>query len=175
MNTWNIDASHSSIAFSVRHLMISNVKGEFQKFSGTVTWDSANPAASAVEVEIDMSSINTHEDKRDAHLKSADFFDVENFPKMTFRATSVKAKDDGGELTGDLTIRGVTRPVTLQVDGPTAEQKDPWGNTRIGASATTKIKRSDFNITWNAGLEAGGVLVGDEVKIQIEVSLIRQA
>lgn len=174
MSTWTIDASHSSITFSVRHLMISNVKGEFQKVSGTVTWDKANPGASSVEVEIDMNSINTREDKRDAHLKSADFFDTEKFPTMTFRATSVKAKGDGAELTGDLTLRGVTRSVTLEVDGPTPEQKDPWGNTRVGASASAKIKRSDFGVTWNAALETGGVVVGDEVKIHVDVSLVKQ-
>lgn len=175
MSTWNIDGSHSSVTFSVRHLMISNVKGEFQKVSGAVKWDAASPAASSVEVEIDMNSINTREDKRDAHLKSADFFDTEKFPKMTFRSTAVKASGDGAELTGDLTIRGVTRSVTLKVEGPTSEQKDPWGNTRVGASASTKIKRSDFGVTWNAALETGGVVVGDEVSIHVDVSLVKQA
>ncbi|MCU0657203.1 MAG: YceI family protein [Polyangiaceae bacterium] len=173
MSTWNIDGSHSSVTFSVRHLMISNVKGEFQKVSGVVNWDAASPEASSVEVTIEVASINTREDKRDGHLKSAEFFDAEQFPHITFRSTAVKAKGEGAELTGDLTIRGVTRSVTLTVDGPTAPQKDPWGNTRVGASGSTKIKRSDFGMTWNAALEAGGVLVGDDISIHVDVSLVK--
>lgn len=172
--TWAIDTSHSSVTFSVRHMMISNVRGEFSRFSGTATFDAAAPDRSSVEVEIDLASIDTHEEKRDAHLRSADFFDVEKHPKMTFRSTSVKKAGDGLEVHGDLTIRGTTRPVVLAVEGPSSEHADPWGNARIGASATTKIKRSEFGITWNNALEAGGVLVGDEVKISLDVSLVKQ-
>ena len=174
MSTWNIDASHSSATFTVRHLMITNVRGEFQKLSGTATFDAANPAASKVEATIDVASINTREAQRDAHLKSADFFDVEKFPTITFASKSIAKKGDGElAIVGDLTIHGTTNEVTLSVDGPTAEHKDPWGNTRIGATATTKIKRSAFGITWNSAIEAGGVLVGDDVSITLDVSLVK--
>ncbi|MFO0663064.1 MAG: YceI family protein [Polyangiaceae bacterium] len=172
---WAIDASHSSVTFSVRHMMITNVRGEFQKLAGTVKYDAKRPEAAAVEVEIDVASIQTREEKRDAHLRSADFFDVEKFPTIKFSAAGITgATKDGFELTGDLTIHGVTRKVTLEVEGPTAPSKDPWGNTRIGATATTKIKRSDFGMTWNNVLEAGGVLVGDEIKVSLDVSLVKQ-
>jgi polyisoprenoid-binding protein YceI len=173
MSQWNIDASHTSVTFSVRHLMITNVRGEFKSVSGRATYAPGAPEAASLEVEIDVASIQTREEKRDAHLRSPDFFDAEKFPKMTFRSTGVKRTDDGLAVTGDLTIRDVTRPVLLQVDGPTDEQTDPWGQKRIGASATTKLKRSDFGMKWNAALEAGGVLVGDEVKIQLDVSLVK--
>lgn len=170
-----IDASHSHASFSVRHLMISNVRGEFQKFSGEVSYDPANPEATSAQVSLEVASINTREEKRDAHLRSADFFDADNHPTITFKSTGAKKSGDKLSLAGDLTIRGTTKPVTLEVDEITDEGKDPWGNTRIGGSAHTKIKRSDFGITWNAALEAGGVVVGDEVKIQLEIELIKQA
>lgn len=173
MSQWNIDASHTSVTFSVRHLMITNVRGEFKGVSGRATYAPSAPEAASLEVEIDVASIQTREEKRDAHLRSPDFFDAEKFPKMTFRSTGVKRTDDGLSVTGELTIRDVTRPVVLSVDGPTEEQTDPWGQKRIGASATTKLKRSDFGMKWNAALEAGGVLVGDEVKIQLDVSLVK--
>ena len=170
---WNIDGSHSTAEFSVRHLMITNVKGRFGTLSGTVDYDPEKPEASQIDVTIDATSIDTRDEKRDAHLRSPDFFDVEKFPSLTFKSTSVKKTDDGFAATGDLTIHGVTKPVTLEVEGPSDQNKDPWGNTRIGASATAKINRKDFGLNWNAALEAGGVLVGEHVKISIEVSLVQ--
>jgi polyisoprenoid-binding protein YceI len=170
---WNIDGSHSAAEFSVRHLMITNVKGRFGTLSGTVDYDPEKPEASQIDVTIDATSIDTRDEKRDAHLRSGDFFDTEKFPSITFKSTSVKQTDDGFAATGDLTIHGVTKPVTLEVETPSAQSKDPWGNTRIGASATTKINRKDFGLNWNAALEAGGVLVGEQIKIAIEVSLIQ--
>lgn len=172
--TWTLDASHSSAAFSVRHLMITNVKGEFQKLEGSVTYDPARPEAASIRASIDVASINTREAKRDEHLRSADFFDVANHPTMEFVSKSVRRADRGLEVVGDLTIRGTTREVLLHVDGPTPEQKDPWGNARVGASAATKIKRSDFGMTWNSALETGGVVVGDEITITLDVSLVKQ-
>ncbi len=172
--TWAIDTSHSSVTFSVRHMMISNVKGEFGAFSGTARFDAAAPEKASVEVDVELASIDTHDEKRDAHLRSADFFDAERHPKMTFRSTAVRPAGDGLAVDGDLTIKGVTKRVTLAVDGPSAVHADPWGNQRIGASATATIKRSEFGITWNTALEAGGVLVGDDVKISIDVSLVKQ-
>lgn len=170
---WNIDGSHSTAEFSVRHLMITNVKGRFGTLSGTVDYDPEKPEASQIDVTIDATSIDTRDEKRDAHLRSPDFFDVEKFPSLTFKSTSVVKTDDGFAATGDLTIHGVTKPVTLEVEGPSDQNKDPWGNTRIGASATAKINRKDFGLNWNAALEAGGVLVGEQVKISIEVSLVQ--
>ncbi len=173
-NQWVIDASHSNAGFTVKHLMITNVRGEFQKLEGTVSYDPAKPEATTIEASIDVASINTRDEKRDGHLKSADFLDAEKFPKITFKSKAVKAKGDELSVTGDLTIHGVTKEVVLEVEGPSAPTADPWGNSRVGATATTKIKRDDFGMVWNAALEAGGVLVGNEVKITIDVSLIKQ-
>jgi polyisoprenoid-binding protein YceI len=171
--TYEIDTVHSSVHFSVRHMMLSNVRGEFTKVSGTIKLDAQNPASSAVEVTIDVSSINTRDAQRDTHLKSADFLDVEKSPSLMFRSKQIVPHKGGGTLTGDLTIRGVTREVTLDVEGPTPEIKDPWGKQRIGASATAKLNRKDFGLTWNSALETGGVLVGDEVKITIDIEAVR--
>ena len=171
--TWNIDGTHTNATFSVRHLMISNVRGEFQKVSGIVTFDPAKPDATRVEATIEVASISTRDEKRDTHLKSADFFDAEAFPFIKFASTSIRRGDKGLELVGNLTIRDVSREVILTVDGPTPEQKNPWGSICIGASATTKIKRSEFGITWNTALETGGVLVGDEITIHLDVELVR--
>ena len=171
---WQIDPAHSSAQFSVRHLMISNVKGEFTKVSGTLVYDPSNPSNSKVDVTIDAGSINTRDAQRDTHLKSADFFDTEKFPTIEFRSTEVRSSGDGGRITGDLTIHGVTRQVVLDVEGPTPEAKDPWGSTRIAASATTRINRRDFGLVWNAALETGGVLVGEDVKITIDIEAIKQ-
>jgi len=172
--TWKIDPSHSHVEFAVRHLMISTVKGRFGGVAGTVRSDASDPSGADVEVTIDATSIDTREAQRDAHLKSADFFDVEKFPSLTFRGIRL-AGDPAGDfkLTGQLTIHGVTREVTLDV---TAEGrgKDPWGGDRAGYSATAKIKRSDFGLTWNQVLEAGGIAVGDEIKIAIDVELVKQ-
>lgn len=172
--TYQIDPAHSSAHFSVRHMMISNVRGEFTKMSGKVVWDAENPANSSIENSIDASSINTRDAQRDGHLKSADFLDVEKYPSIEFRSTKVESNDGEIRVTGDLTIHGVTKSVVLDVEDATPETKDPWGNVRIGASATTKIRRKDFGLTWNAALETGGVLVGEEVKISIEVEALRQ-
>lgn len=174
VSTWNIDPVHSVAEFKVKHMMISNVKGQFTALSGVLTLDEANVEGSRIEATIDATSINTREPQRDAHLKSADFFDVDKFPTLTFQSTRVKSTGDG-ELAagGDLTIHGVTRPVVFQVEGPTAPAKDPWGNTRIGLSATTKINRKDFGLTWNSALETGGILVGDEVTITLDVQFVK--
>ena len=174
--TYTIDPAHSGAHFTVRHMMITNVRGAFRNIKGTVVYDTENPANSTVEAEIDAASIDTREAQRDAHLRSADFLDVEKFPAITFRSTKVEQAGDGEwKVAGDLTIHGVTRPVVLNVEGPAPEGKDPWGNLRSGASATTKIKRSDFGLTWNAALETGGFLVGDELKIELELALLRSA
>jgi polyisoprenoid-binding protein YceI len=172
--TWTIDPSHTSVTFGVRHMMISTVRGEFQKVSGTVTWDPNDPSATVIDAKIDVGSIQTREPQRDAHLKSADFFDVETHPFITFVSRGVTRKRERLEVVGDLTIRGTTRVVALDVEGPTGIYADPWGNARIGASATTKIKRSEFGMTWNTVLEAGGVLVGDEISIHVDVELMRK-
>lgn len=171
--TYEIDPAHSSVHFSVRHMMLSNVRGEFAKISGTIQFDPENLAHSAVEAAIDASSINTRIDQRDNHLKSAAFLDVEKFPALTFRSKRVVPHTDGGKMTGDLTIRGVTREITFDVEGPTPEVKDPWGKQRIGASATAKLSRKDFGMTYNDVLETGGVVVGDEVKISIDIEATR--
>ena len=173
--TYAIDPSHSHASFSVRHMMITTVRGEFQKFSGTIGYDAEHPEKTTADVSIEVASINTREEKRDAHLRSADFFDAENHPTLTFKSTGARVGGDGLELVGALTIRGVTREVVLKVEEITPEGKDPWGNTRIGGSASTKIKRTDFGLNWNAALEAGGVLVSEEVKIQLDIELIKQA
>ena len=170
---WTLDASHSHVGFAVRHLMISNVRGEFTKLEGSASYDAARPEATTVNVKIDVASVNTREEKRDAHLRSADFFDAEKFPHLVFVSTSARKKGDGLEIVGDLTIHGVTRPVTLAVEDITPESKDPYGNVRVGATAKTKIRRSEFGMTWNAALEAGGVLVGDDIKITIEAQLAK--
>jgi polyisoprenoid-binding protein YceI len=174
--TYEIDPAHSSAQFSVRHMMITNVRGGFSSVKGTVVYDAASPADSTVEATIDVNTIATLDAQRDGHLKSADFLDVEKYPTITFKSTKVESTGlDEGTLTGDLTIHGVTKQVVLKVEGPTQEGKDPWGNTRIGASATTKIKRSDFGLTWNAALETGGIMVGDDLKIELEVEMIKAA
>jgi len=173
---WQIDPAHSAAHFSVRHLMISNVRGEFTKLSGSALIYPADPAKSTVEITIEAASINTREAKRDEHLRSADFFDAANHPALTFRSKRVEALGlENFKLTGDLTIRGVTKEVTFDVEGPTASVKDAWGNIRAGVAASAKINRKDFGLVWNALTEAGGVVVGDEVKITIEAELIQQA
>jgi polyisoprenoid-binding protein YceI len=171
--TYKIDPAHSNAHFSVRHMMVTNVRGAFSKVEGTVVIDTDNPAASSVNATIDASTVNTNEPQRDAHLKSADFLDVEKYPTLAFKSKKVERDGDDWKVTGDLTLHGVTKQVVLKVDGPTEETKDPYGNIRAGASAATKIKRSEFGLTWNAVLEAGGIAVSDDLKIEIEVSLIK--
>jgi polyisoprenoid-binding protein YceI len=171
---YKLDPAHSSAQFTVRHMMITNVRGGFSGLQGTAVYDPQDLAASSLDIVIDASTVNTQEPQRDAHLKSADFLDVALYPTITFKSTKIApAGDDELSITGDLTIHGVTKSVVLTVEGPTPENKDPWGNLRIGASATTKIKRSDFGLTYNAALETGGILVGDELKIALDVSLIK--
>lgn len=172
---YQIDSTHSSASFSIKHMMIAKVHGGFEKLSGSLTYDAQNPSASKIEVIIDASTINTREAQRDTHLKSADFFDVEKFPTLTFVSKKVEGSGDDLKVTGVLTIKGITKEVVLAVEGPSAEMKDPYGNLKIGASATTKIKRKEFGLTWNAALEAGGVLVGDDVNITLEVQFVKQA
>jgi polyisoprenoid-binding protein YceI len=172
--TYTIDPDHSSVQFKVKHLMVSNVKGVFPKFTGTVDIDDRDIAKSRVSVSIDTASIDTGVAKRDEHLRSPDFFDVAKYPAMTFVARQVQKAGAGLKVSGDLTIRGITREVVLDVEGPTAEVKDPWGNFRRGASATARINRKDFGLTWNKALETGGVVVGDEVTINLEVEMIRK-
>lgn len=174
MSTYIIDPSHSSAEFSVKHMMIAKVNGGFEKLSGTLTFDSKNPEASQIEVSIDAASINTREAQRDAHLKSPDFFDVEKYPTLNFSSKKVMANKNEWKIIGDLTIHGVTQSVTLNVEAPSDEIKDPWGNIKIAASGTTKIKRKDFGLTWNSALEAGGFLVGDDVSINLDVQFIKQ-
>jgi polyisoprenoid-binding protein YceI len=176
MSTYQIDPAHTHAQFKVRHLLVSNVKGDFDKVSGTVEFDDTNPAAGKVSVTIDVASISTREPQRDAHLKSADFFDVEKFPTITFVSTGVvKSGDDSYEVVGDLTIHGVTKTVDLDVEELTPEMKDPFGLLRRGASAKTTILRSDFGIHYNAILEAGGVAISDQVHITIDIEMTRQA
>lgn len=171
---YEIDPAHSSAQFSVKHMMITNVRGGFSSVKGTVAYDPEKPGETAIEAAIDAGSISTLDPQRDAHLKSADFLDVEKYPAILFKSTNIEpAGESEWKVAGDLTIHGVTRPVTLAVEGPSAEGKDPWGNIRTGASASTRIKRSDFGLTWNAALETGGFLVGDELRIELEIQLIK--
>ena len=172
--TWNIDPAHSVAEFKVKHMMISNVKGRFSKLSGALFFDESDLASSRVDVSIDATSIQTGDDQRDAHLKSADFFDVEKFPTLTFKSKGIRVVKDGElSVEGDLTIHGVTRKVNFAVEGPTPPSKDPWGNTRVAISATTKINRKDFGLTWNAALETGGILVAEDVTITLDVQFVK--
>jgi polyisoprenoid-binding protein YceI len=172
--TWNIDPVHSVAEFKVKHMMISNVKGQFTRIKGILNLDETNVTNSSVEASIEAASINTREEQRDAHLKSADFFDVEKFPALTFKSTRITRVADGElAVAGDLTIHGVTRNTVFNVEGPTAAAKDPWGNLRRGLSATAKINRKDFGLTWNSALEAGGFLVGDEITITLDLQFVK--
>jgi polyisoprenoid-binding protein YceI len=174
--TWNIDSTHSVVEFKVKHMMISNMKGQFTSVTGTLSLDEADLAQSSVEAAIEVTSIHTRDENRDAHLKSADFFDAEQFPTMQLKSTHIALKPDGEmAVTGDLTIKGVTRKVVFAVEGPTPATKDPWGNTRIGVVASTKINRKDFGLTWNAVLEAGGVMVSEDVSITMDLEFVKQA
>jgi polyisoprenoid-binding protein YceI len=172
--TWNIDPVHSVAEFKVKHMMISNVKGQFAHVSGVLVLDEKDSTKSRVEASIDGASINTRDVQRDTHLKSPDFLHVEKFPTLSFKSTRINRTADGElAVAGDLTIRGVTRNVTFSIEGPTPSTKDPWGNTRIGLSATTKINRKDFGLIWNTALETGGILVGDDVTITLDVQFVK--
>ena len=172
---WKVDAAHSSVEFAVRHMMISTVRGRFEKFDITVDLDANRPELAAISAVIDTASINTREEKRDAHLRSADFFDAENYPQITFKSTKVQPKGDEDFLiTGDLTIRGETHPVTFKAHSE-GQGKSPFGYTAWGFSASTTINRKDWGLNWNVALETGGWLVADEIKINLEVELAQQA
>lgn len=172
--TWNLDPAHAVAEFKVKHMMISNVKGQFAKVTGTLTLDESDLTKSRVEATIEAATIETRDAQRDAHLKSADFFDVEKFPTLSFKSTRTTRVGDGElAVEGDLTIHGVTRKAIFAVEGPTPATKDPWGNARVGISATTKINRKDFGLTWNSALETGGILVGEEVSITLEAEFIK--
>ena len=172
---WNFDLSHSSVNFSVRHLMISKVHGRFTQWDGSLEIDDADVTQSKLDVAIQAASIETRDEKRDAHLRSADFFDVATYPTLTFKSTKIEKRSDSElAVTGELTIHGVTKSVTLDVE-LNGESKDPWGGIRRGFSAKTSVNRKDFGLTWNAALETGGVVVGDKVEISIEVEAIKAA
>jgi polyisoprenoid-binding protein YceI len=174
VTTWKIDPVHSSAEFKVKHMMVSNIKGSIQGMTGDLTEHATDASLSSIDATLDASTVNTGLADRDAHLKAADFLDTEKYPKITFKSTKVEKK--GSEeyaVTGNLTIHGVTKPVTLTVEGPSAPQKDPYGNTRIGLSATTKINRRDYGLSYNGLLEAGGLVVGDEVHITLDVEFIK--
>jgi polyisoprenoid-binding protein YceI len=172
---YKIDSSHSKAAFTVKHLMVSNVRGEFSKVTGTIVYDEKNPTAIRIDATIDATTVNTSEPKRDEHLRSADFFDVAKYPTMTFKSKSARKTANGLAVTGDLTLHGVTRQIVLNVDNSGPEVKDPWGLLRRGATATVTINRADYGLTWNKAVETGGVVVSDEVKITIDVEGTRPA
>jgi polyisoprenoid-binding protein YceI len=174
-SNWQIDPAHSSAQFSVRHMAISTVRGAFSKVTGSVVFDDKDVSKSTVEVTIDANSVDTRVPDRDNDLRSEKFFDVAHYPSITFKSKKVEQVAPGKlKVTGDLTIRGTTKEVVLDVEGPTPPMKDPWGNTRNAATATTKINRQDFGVKWNATLDNGGVVVGDDVSIIIDVELVKK-
>jgi polyisoprenoid-binding protein YceI len=173
--SWQMDKAHSDIQFAIRHMMISTVRGHFEDFNGTFEVDEADPTQSKIEVVIQVASINTKESQRDNHLRSPDFFNVEKYPTITFKSTRIEKSDDShGQMYGDLTIKDITKAVVLDVEYA-GQTKSPYGVTSAGFTATTKINRKDWDLTWNVALETGGVLVGDEIKINIELELMNQA
>jgi polyisoprenoid-binding protein YceI len=172
--TWTIDASHTTVEFVAKHMMITTVKGRFAEVAGTIVADEAHIENSSVEVTMQAASLDTRSEQRDAHLRSPDFLDVEQYPEVTFRSTAVRGTKEAFQVTGDLTIRGVTRPITLDVEFG-GEGKDPWGGTRASFSAHGKFDRRDFGLTWNVALETGGILVSNEVKINIEAQVVLSA
>jgi polyisoprenoid-binding protein YceI len=172
---WEFDPAHTGVHFKVRHLMISSVRGEFEKISGKIVYDEADVTKSSADIAIDAASIDTRVAKRDEHLRSPDFLDVAKHPAITFRSKRVEKGGDGTlKMTGDLTLRGVTKEVVLTIEGPTPAIRDPMGNSRVGGQATTKINRKDFGLVWNKTVEAGGVVVGNEVEITIDVEIFRK-
>ena len=174
-STWEIDPNHSSAHFSVKHMMVTNVRGEFSKVSGTLQLDEKDPARSSVEATIDATSVDTRNERRDGHLKSPDFFDVARYPTLTFKSRKVVRAPGGFKVTGDLTLHGVTKEVVLDLEGDAQVAKDPWGNAKIGGTATTRINRKDFGLTWNKALETGGVLVGEDVAVSIDLEFLKKA
>ena len=174
VTTWKIDPAHSAAEFKVRHMMISNVKGKFSGLSGVLKLDETDYTHATVEASIPVSSVNTGDEKRDGHLQSADFFDAEKFPAMTFKSTNIDSTGGADyEVTGDLTIHGVTKSIVLKVEDVSQPSKDPWGNHRLGLSGSAKINRKDFGVSFNSALETGGVLVGEEVTITLDVEFIK--
>jgi polyisoprenoid-binding protein YceI len=174
-SNWQIDPAHSSAQFSVRHMAISTVRGAFSKVTGSVVFDDKDISKSTIDVAIDANSVDTRVPDRDNDLRSDKFFDVAHYPSITFKSKKVEQVAPGKlKVTGDLTIRGTTKEVVLDVEGPTVPMKDPWGNTRVAANATTKINRQDFGVKWNATLDNGGVVVGDDVSIVIDVELVKK-
>lgn len=172
--TWTIDPAHTRLGFVARHAMVTKVRGSFEDVAGTLVIDAANPSASTAEVSVGLASVSTGSPDRDAHLRGADFFDADNHPAMTFGSTAVKQDDDTFVMLGDLTIKGVTRPIELELE-PTGVATDPFGNVRAGFEGSAELSRKDFGLTWNVSLETGGVLVSDKIKIQLDVSAIKQA
>ncbi len=173
---WEIDSTHASAQFSVRHFMVSNVRGDFSGVKGTVLWNEKDAAHSGVNATVDVATVFTRDAQRDAHLKSADFFDVGKYPTMSFQSKSVTRAADGKlKVAGDLTLHGVTKEVVFDVDGPRTPLKDLWGNTRSGLQATAQINRKDFGLKWNRALETGGVAVGEEVAITIDLELVKKS
>lgn len=174
--TWELDTAHTGVHFKVRHLMVSYVRGDFEKISGRIVYDEKDISRSSADITIGAASINTRVAKRDDHLRSPDFLDAAKYPVITFKSKKVEKAGDGRlKMTGDLTIRGVTREVVLDVQGPAPPIKDLEGKTRVGGSASTKIDRKDFGLTWNKAIESGGVVVGDEVEITIDVEVVKDA
>lgn len=173
--SYEIDPAHSAANFTVRHMMITNVKGSFYNLKGKVELDDKDPAKSSAEIVMDATAIDTKEPKRDADLKSSNFFDVAKYPTITFKSKRVTPAGKGFKVVGDLTLKGVTKEITVDVDQPTPEVKDPWGNTKRGVAGTTTINRKDFGLNWNAALEGGGVVVGDEVKLTVDLELAKVA
>jgi len=174
-DTWQIDPVHTTVGFSVRHMTISTVRGQFNKVAGTITANDNDPATAVIEATIDTASIDTHSPDRDSDLKSANFLDVAKYPTMTFKSKKIEAAGPGKyNVVGDLTLHGVTKEVTLAVEATGAPIKDPWGNTRAGATATTTISRKDFGLTWNKMIEAGGAVVGDAVAVEIDVEAVKK-
>jgi polyisoprenoid-binding protein YceI len=174
VTTWNVDRSHSWVGFSVKHMMVTNVRGEFGAFKGTVTTEGDDAATAKIDVTIDTASIDTRDAKRDEHLRSADFFDAANQPTIRFVSTGVEKAGSGLKLKGDLTMRGVTKPVVLDVTEVTQAIADGWGGRRVGVQATTKLNRKEFGVSWNKALDAGGVVVGDEVTVTLDLQLVHK-
>jgi len=174
--TWQIDPQHTAAGFAVKHLMISTVRGQFKGVTGTVNWEDQDISKSTVDITIDANTVDTSEPKRDADLKSDKFFDVAKYQTITFKSKKIEQVSAGKlKITGDLTIHGVTKEAVLDIEGPTPPIKDPWGNTRVAANATTKINRQDFGVKWNANIDGGGVVVGDDVAITIDLEMIKKA
>jgi len=171
--SWSIDPAHTVVEFAVRHMMLSKVRGQFEKIEGDIHLDEDKPEVTAVDVKIDTASINTRDDKRDNHLRSGDFFESEKYPYMTFKSKKVEMiDDDSAKLYGELTIKTITKPIVLDVEY-TGKAKSPWGTTSVGFTGRTKISRKEWNLTWNQALETGGVLVGEDIDVNIELELVK--